>query len=1019
MSPVESQKRVSTAELAEIAGQEVASAIQEVVEQAEAVQHAFEESLLAQELWPSVDLLQNMGIQHRKVFGELIGQIRQHLSTVDRLKESLREGRAAFSEWLFERLKEISAQANPAQKAQQAFQELFARLEEVCRSLPFHRFSVFQHEALFALSPRDSLYVAAGKQVKRLLRRLGKRRFRRSFSVRQLAAYHLVGQLPARLFRVANLLGEAEYFLLRRVKALYEEIDQIYHRFLVSLDREEGSRSSEEWVRQAAAFRDELDESFRLVGAEIMKYYDDLRLAFEAEFDRALAQLVDDACRAGTLSLPERRFQFRRNRVESQRQRVAERLQVWGRCQIGFVGIYSMELEMVRVQNRLRHAIDGTALKVNAQVRQQLESAFEGVQRRLEETATVLRGAWKENGEVEEIRQRLEQERDRLLDFMNSEVRPRLRSLEASGEINRLIDLSMERFRQLADQTVESFQIAEEEDLPSQEGQEPTAFELKVAPVRAVVRTYLEGELIHRLGDVSGAMIGQLKEMETAIDDLWQSINFSLGNVAIELREAGKRPAELIPVALNRFQRALERFREQVERIRADNGKTEEEIVREVANTARLLRRLVLEATVREMRRSLETRRRREWRWVKQGWKRLGERMRGWRSQVKELPVEEAVGERTATEAEAGKAEALDYEGLLDLEAEMTKRVPFAYRRLFRTTPLEVSQFLAGRSGALGIIETACRRWRQGRFSSVVIIGEQGSGKTSLINCAMEQKLKGLPLVRYRITETILEERAFARLLTRLLDVEGETLDDLQEQIASSHVRRVVILEDLHRLYLRALHGLELLLRLLEFIDATGAQILWLVSLELYAWQYLEHVLQIARHFAFRIETGHLSRQELEGAIMARHRATGYRLRFAGDGDQESLRRTFFDRLSRSCGGNVFSAIFYWLRSVQKVEGDELVIGPLEELELESLIAMQLEDLLDLAMVIQHGMVSAEHFSAIFQIPLGEARARLTYLERWGILKRMTGTAGCDLYGVIQILYYPIVMQLKRRNIFR
>ena len=51
-------------------------------------------------------------------------------------------------------------------------------------------------------------------------------------------------------------------------------------------------------------------------------------------------------------------------------------------------------------------------------------------------------------------------------------------------------------------------------------------------------------------------------------------------------------------------------------------------------------------------------------------------------------------------------------------------KVPFAYRRLFRTTPLEVSEYLKGRSEALGAVEQAVERWKDGLFSSIVLVGE-------------------------------------------------------------------------------------------------------------------------------------------------------------------------------------------------------------------------------------------------------------------------------------------------------
>ena len=1014
------QDKVSIRSLTEeMLEEELERLVMPLIEKVEALQNEFEESLLDQELWTSVDLLQNVGLQHHQVFGALVDEIQKEDLGTDDFKAHLREGRTSFSEWLFDRFKHISAQISPTQGAQQAFDELLAKLEKVCQALQQSEISLVQHQELLVSSPRDALYVRAGKLVKRMLRKLGVSRFQRRFSFRRLAIYYLLGQLPERLFNIANMLGEAEFFLLRRVKGLSEEIDQAYNSFLAALD-EEGIQAAE-LVDRAAIIRKELDESFRLVGAEVMKYYNDIRHLLETEIYACLRDLIVDARRAGTFELPQRRFQLMKGKQEQCRERIAERLQLWGRYQVGFTGFYTMGLEMTRVQNRLRHAVDETVLKVNGRLWQRLDGQLECLRQRLEETAITLREGRDSRDGVEDVRSRIEQERDELLDFLGQRQR-QLQSIEASAEINQLIDLLIERFRQLADQTVDSFHILEEEDFPGREGDVPRDVELKIAPVRAVVRSYLEGELIRRLGDVNGAMIGQVRDMEAGIDDLMQSANFSLSTVVIELREVGKKPGDLVPVALTRLQRGLEGFQGRFQTIQAGNQETGERVIREVADTARLLKQLILEETVREMHRKIDARR--------GGWSLRGlTERRGKADKPGDampqtvLPVQPLPAlESSDVEEESGRAEALDYEGILDLEESLTDRVPFAYRQLFRTTPLEVSEFLAERSGALGIIETACKRWRQRRFASVVIIGEQGSGKTSLINCAMEQKLRGLPLVRHRIAENLLDEERLVSLLSQLLDAEGESLVDLEKEIARSYERRIVVLEDLHQLHLRAMHGLDLLLRFLEFIDATGAHILWMVSIELSAWHYLDHIQQISRHFAFRIETGHLSSQELEGAVMARHRVTGYRLRFIGGGkedEQDSLRRDFFDQLNRACGGNVFSAIFYWLHSVEKVEGDVLVIKPLEELKLEFLQILPLGELLSLAMIIQHGGLSTEQFSTVFRITCGEGKARLTHLERLGVLKRAEGASGNDLYAVNPILYQPIVMLLKRRNLFK
>ena len=90
-----------------------------------------------------------------------------------------------------------------------------------------------------------------------------------------------------------------------------------------------------------------------------------------------------------------------------------------------------------------------------------------------------------------------------------------------------------------------------------------------------------------------------------------------------------------------------------------------------------------------------------------------------------------------------------------------------------------------------------------------------------------------------------------------------------------------------------------------------------------------------SRHFAFLIETGQLGRGELERAIMARHGATGFGLGFAIEGGSlDSAKESYFDDLNRLSSGNVFAAIFYWLQSIESVEKNIIVVGPIKEIDL-------------------------------------------------------------------------------------
>jgi hypothetical protein len=999
----------------------VAKLAQNLAAQLEIANGDFEESLLDQELWASVDLLQNIGIKHHQLFNDVAARIASG-EPIDEVKVCVREGRADIGDWLFSRFKDIAAQEIPNEGAVRAFSSYLEQLEKVSSIFAADPIVVDQHAALFLREDDDRMIQVVNKWLKRQLHALFKLRYQRRFSPRDLTRFYLLIDLPKKLLRIANMVGEAEFFLLRRVKALYEELDTTYNSFLSSLDELEGKEAErDEMVHRAELVRSDLDESFRLVGAEVMKYYEEIRLAMRGEIHGVWLLWVRDAARAGTLGWDRYSGKGRESAARLGQRELQDRLNNWGRYLIGFTGVHTMELEVGRLQNSLRHAIDETVLGVNKRLWGRLVEQCDAVIAKLEETIAILRACGEAGNQAEQVRLTVDRCREEYLDFLNNHVQKRLRSLAASGEISQLIDLLTERFRRLADSTVESFQIIEVEDLPMSEGVVPRDAPLKTAPMRAVVRTYLESDLTHRLGDINSSMLEQIETISHAVEQFWQTVNFSLGSVAVELREVGKEPRDLLAVALSRLRRVEDNFSEEIGRVKKTNKAVEEKTIAAVADIARRLRQMILEETVVEMRRQIGRSKKRE---AGVGKADTAEAKRNSAGENKQGNSEKGtVIRKTESEDEVGfgRAAALGYEAILGLEQQVDEKVPFAYRRLFRTAPLEVSEFLRGRSDALGAIETASQRWAKGSFSAVALVGEQGSGKTSLVNCAMQQKLAGIPIVRHRIDSTLIDVNGFSALLKQLLDARSNTIDDLQREIVASSVRRIVILEDIHQLYLRAQGGLELVRRLMEFIDATGGQLLWIITIDQYAWQYLDHAILMSRHFAFLIETGRLSRSELEGAIMARHQATGYALRFVEvevyrEEDQARLRRKFFDALSMACAGNVFAAIYYWLQSVRAVEGNIVEIASLEELQLQFLGAMPTEGMLSLGMVIQHGSLASEHFCRIFHIPLVEARARLAHLQRMGLLQAR-GDGELREYSVNPLLYHPVVLELERRNI--
>ena len=985
---------------------EIDEFIRSTVKRLDVINGDFEEQLLDRELWSSVDLLQNMGIQHHALFEDVIDQI-QSGADVEVLKDRVRQGRVGLGDWLFARFKDISLLESPNTAAVEVFEHYLEAAKKQCENVPQEEITLIQHEDLFRADSADSKLLGYVKGLKRFMGTALDIQFKRNLSPRLLVQNYLTYHLPKELVPIGNMVGEAEFFLLRRVKSLYEELDETYNIFLGKLDDNVGEKSIQRLVGTAEGVRDEIDESFKLVGIEVMKYYDDIRQSMEKAVDGVLLAMIEEGLLSGSAGFPVVK-PISKERVKQQQTDLIGRLKGWGGYLVGYAGFHSMELEMAHLQNALRNVIDDTVLQINSRLWSKLQAESDQAIEVHRNAIQGLRELAKATSDTDTLQVSVDTSQREIVAFIEEKIKNRLQSIATSAEVVQMIDLLSQRFHHLVDETTETFQIIELEDLPMQEGVVPTGEPLKHAPMRAVVRAFLEQDLTRQLGDVNRTMLEQIDLVERAFEQLGHAVSYSMGTVAVELREEGKDPRALLGVALRRLRKAEDDFTNEMEHAKGANATVNKITIEAVAGVARRLRQMVLDESVREMKREISRAGRK---------KAVRSELQSKQKSIGEDRSKASSKNDSEREEEQGRTEILGYESISGLEHKLDEKVPFSYRRLFRTTPLEVSEFLKGRSEALGTVEQAVERWKDRLFSSIVLVGEQGSGKTSLVNCVLEEKLYDMPVVRRRVRSTLVDEKGLVDLLSSLIGIECADIEEFKSTIQSSKMRRVIIIEDIHQLYVRSKGGLGVMRALLDFIDATSENILWFVTIDLFAWKYLDYAISLSRHFAFLIETGQLGRGELERAIMARHGATGFGLRFAIEGGSpNSAKESYFDDLNRLSSGNVFAAIFYWLQSIESVEKNIIVVGAIKEIDLTFLHSLPLNTMVDLGMIVQHGSLTPQTFGGIFHLDPVESRARLVHLLRLGMLREEEAEGACH-YSVNPLLYHPVVLELRRRNI--
>jgi dephospho-CoA kinase len=368
------------------------------------------------------------------------------------------------------------------------------------------------------------------------------------------------------------------------------------------------------------------------------------------------------------------------------------------------------------------------------------------------------------------------------------------------------------------------------------------------------------------------------------------------------------------------------------------------------------------------------------------------------------------------------------YKYLLDLDRNV-KAMPYIYRRLFQIVPLKEERFFFGRSNALATVQEDFDLFKDGYPQSIAIIGEKGSGKTTLLNFAEKETFGEFPIIKVVITHTILNEEELLKIFETGFGPEKfSSLDELQQILLQNDNRQIIIIEDIHNLFLRVIDGFDLMEKLLSLISNTSDKHLWVVTSGIYGWNYLDEVLNISKYFKRLVNLSGLETQQVEDVIITRHTVSGFLLRFEAsdeyvnnrnfskltseDERQKFLRKAFFNKLSKESDGNIRTALYYWLSAIKNFQEQEVMVKMDFELDHAFLFNLPNEEIYTLAAFIQHEYLNGDEYASIFQRTIADSQLLLNRMYKRGFLNRLGNE-----YLVHPLLYRAVVKVLKLKNI--
>jgi len=338
---------------------------------------------------------------------------------------------------------------------------------------------------------------------------------------------------------------------------------------------------------------------------------------------------------------------------------------------------------------------------------------------------------------------------------------------------------------------------------------------------------------------------------------------------------------------------------------------------------------------------------------------------------------------------------------------EQAKVLPPIYRRLFQNEPLYNREFMVGMDDELLLLDETYARWCTGKASSVAVVGPEGSGKTSLMHCFANELDEDVAQVQSTIHHRLETATDVVGMLDDVLEIEtpSDTAADLIGKIMKME-RRVVLIEDGHQLFLRTVGARTALDTFFFILMSTRTQFFWVLTFRLNPWLRISYLHQAERYFTHVIKSEFHSENELREAILLRQRmarqspvfsadeVTSYKVRkLIAQHDvqekpvQQALADLYFTNLYALSGGNMQTALYYWLRSLSVDEQGDVQVNPCIKVDTSFIKSLDTLYLLTLTEVLAHGGMTPREHSEIFNLSDLRSRLILDYLRQIRLLK--------------------------------
>ena len=895
---------------------------------------------------------------------------------------------------------------------------------KACESLP-ERVEEIQVEDRYQPLEGDSLKVKGGKFVKRFGRLFTKTGFRRKVELREL---------------VTRLMLQEISWIEKLAAREYDEyamlIDMLLEKNSAESEQSEEDNNDEKETATVTDFEidifREAEEHLQVSVQHLKQFEENNEEQIEQYLNEIKGDVSEKIAKAGTFEESKKKGAGQSDAFGKKK---AERLL---KQQEKWLNFLQSQISDLHIQTEIaRYGAVASSVKEEL-LKQSHEFFRDTFYLPIEEGVKVTGEAIDKLRELEEssdkqVKKKLEEIRDDLTASLQEKL------IGPMQDRTRLMRPIYQMQNLISDLQVESRRFSDEAHLAEKRESAYPLPVLKMDKIRwqSLAARFLKEEALKKLDPALQEFDLFLKEMVTEVEEAVQVSDVNLF-AAMESKETDSEEDEPLKIALEGLQRAVNTLEKTIKQVREKQNGYQEIVERRLPTALNSLAQTMLKRDFDrfEMQDKALMMKQQAVNWkqkMSSKWAGASERVEiGWRFFTKKFRgVLQFVGpylgfkeeDLISTKEKRNLAEYLAKPG-------KENELPFIYKRLFDRDFDIDERFYIKPKKTLDLIKNSYEQWQSGMSANVAVVGEKGSGKSTMIRFAEKEIFGDAKPHKVVFDDTITNE---PELLKKLCDALGfkqtDNREEFLEKVERKKLPSILVVENLQNIFIRNIHGYEALESFWVIMSATMEKLFWVVSSSRYSWNFFEKMSSADQYFSHVVWADNLDEGEVREAVLARHRSTGYELYFEPSeamknsraykkllGDekqsQELIRDMYFSKLAKISEGNTSIAMIFWLQSIKEFDNRRFVFRPLEVTDVDKLEIPSKEVLFTLAALVVHDTLTKNQMAKALHEEEAQSHLMLARLKTKGIVYR--NSSG---YNLNHLVYRQVVRLLKRRNI--